>query len=75
MSEFSEELSICVVAHASSHKKPYAHEYLINSILSQDYQHFIVIYVADGFAAEDVQPIKQFIRTRDPDRRVRVVWN
>jgi glycosyltransferase involved in cell wall biosynthesis len=75
MSEFPEELSICVVAHASSHKKDFAHEYLLNSILSQDYEHFTVVYIADGFSAEEVQPVKQFIKKRDTDKRVSFVWN
>jgi hypothetical protein len=52
LSEFQEELSLCVVVHASGHKKNYAHEYLLNSILSQDYEHYSVIYIADGFTAE-----------------------
>lgn len=64
-----------MVAHASAHKKPFAHEYLLNSVLSQEYSQFVVVYVADGFTAEEVQAVRQYIKLRDTDKRVSLVWN
>lgn len=64
-----------MVAHASSHKKPFAHEYLLNSVLSQQYSKFVVVYIADGFTAEEVQAVRQYVKLRDTDKRVSLVWN
>lgn len=34
-----------------------------------------MVYIADGFMPEEVQTVKQFIKTRDLDKRVSFVWN
>lgn len=43
-----------MVIHSSSHKKQYAHEYAINSVLNQNYTDFTVVYIADGYDADEV---------------------
>jgi glycosyltransferase involved in cell wall biosynthesis len=76
MSDFDDELSMCVVIHASAHKKNYAHEYVLNSIFNQNYSEYIVVYIADGFDADEVQPIKEFIKKKDRFKQnVKLVWN
>lgn len=75
LSQYEEELSICAIVHANTHKKPYSHEYVLNSLLNQKYSNFIVVYVADGFTADEVEPIKSYIKEKDADNRVNFVWN
>lgn len=66
---------MCAVVYASGLSKPYSHEYVLNSLIGQQYVSYSVIYVADGHSSSEAQAVKQFLARRDTHRRVTFVWN
>lgn len=34
-----------------------------------------MVYIADGYDADEVQPIKEFLKKKDRKKRVKLVWN
>ncbi len=66
---------MCAVVYASANNKAYSHQYVLYSLISQEYSNYQIVFIADGYSSAEVQTVKEYLSTIDRRKQVALIWN